>query len=156
MSAPGIDIKREIVRARIGADDWIIRNLNVFLDDELQGHGLGTEILGRQIESASKAGIKYLRTEAAGSINDESRVGYKVWPKLGYEGFIPRDVLAKLPPEFAGMTKISELYVTQAGRDWWEQNGETVMLSFDLTPGSYSMRVWNAYLDERRRQGRTP
>lgn len=149
----GVSVKREL---QTTSGKLVIDNINVFLADDKQGHGLGTEILGRQIEAAQQAGVQYLRTAAAGSPDDRSMIGYKIWPKFGYDGEL-RDVIRwKLPESLKDCKRISDLYATADGRAWWAANGETIGLKFDLTPGSYSMRVWEAYLRERQNRTRTP
>jgi len=150
----GISMIRELERPA-GAP-LKIHDVELFIAKEKQRHGLGTEIMGRQVEAATKAGASHfymtaLRNDFIGS-SGTTGVGYKVWPKFGYDAPLPLETIANLPPELAGATRVSDLYATAAGRAWWEQYGETLDMRFDLTPGSYSLQVWEAYL--RARQAR--
>lgn len=119
--------------------------------------GLGTKILASQIASAMKMGAKYLSCEAYRDTERPEWVGYKVWPKMGYDGEVPETVSNKLPPKLtkamkgAGAEKpwkVSDLYRTPGGQDWWEENGESFKAKFDLSEDSHSMMVFQAYLEK--------
>jgi len=73
-------------------------------------------------------------------------IGYKVWPKLGFDGEIPDRLRVILPKELQAAKLISDLYATPGGRQWWEQNGGSVRLAFDLPGDSLSWVIWRAYL----------
>jgi hypothetical protein len=113
-----------------------------------QRHGLGTRFLGRQVEQAVRLGIAEIRAYA---IRGDQRgdVGYRVWPILGFDGPLPRQVLDELPPELAGARRVSDLMATQEGREWWIRNGDDINLTFDLSPNSPALRRFRAYLRRR-------
>ena len=86
-------------------------------------------------------------------------IGYKVWPKYGYDGLIPAPCYrqlrgaSELPASVRNATKISELYKSKEGIAWWEKNGSWISMSFDLKPGSYSMKKMASYQAERASDG---
>jgi len=131
-------------------------------DPEMRGKGIGLEVFGRQVEEAIKQGFDYIETDAARVDSKDpadSMNGYYVWPRYGYDGEIPEenDLNRKAFDKF-GAKRLSDLYRTKEGREWWKENGTEVTLRFDLTEGSLSRRIWESYLDERnkRETGRTP
>lgn len=115
---------------------------NEIFTAEQSGGGLGLRAFGRQVEFASKLGFSKIKTEAAKS---DYFVGYKVWPKLGYDGPVSAYTKSVLPKQFSKATKISDLMRSQKGREAWAEHGEQTHMTFDLTKGSYSQRVLAAY-----------
>lgn len=116
----------------------------------------GADLLANQIRALKTLGGDRIETNAAGdarTAKDGGYVGYKVWPKLGYDGPIPLDTRQKMPPglkeQMGGSNRLSALYATAAGRSWWEEHGHSIYLSFDLGDNSYSMRTLAAYLANR-------
>jgi hypothetical protein len=146
---PGI-VGQERTLYRRG-NDVVIHN--DYFRTKNQGGGLGSEVIGRQMEQAQRLGVTKIETQAArwdSSDPKDAMIGYKVWPKMGYDGPLPmasRQKLAtsSLPPAQRSATKISELYKTKEGRDWWEKHGQSIDVSFDMRPGSYSRRAMSAY-----------
>ncbi len=102
------------------------------------------------VDQAQRSGINRIETSAvrldATLSSDDEKIGYKVWPKLGYDGDIPEDVLktSSLPSSLQGSTRLSDLMKTGEGRQWWEEHGDSVRLQFDMASDSLSMNVWNA------------
>lgn len=119
------------------------------------GHGKGAagRMMSRQIAIARKIGVKKITTEAARSspgliargLSKNPMVGYKVWPKFGYNAKIPSSVKRRLPQELRSAKTVQDLYKTQKGRDAWAEHGKSTYMTLDLTAGSQSMRVFNAY-----------
>lgn len=149
--AGGFETVRRLRRNLDG--DLVLINDQFYVDKERQGQGLGTRVFGRQVEAAARLGVKKVSTFAAGYPGGAEN-GYAVWPKFGYDGEIPPMTKAKLPPGFAGAERLSDLMRTKEGRGWWTENGESVGLTFDMTDGSLSRRVWDGYLG--RRAARNP
>lgn len=154
--ADGIQATR---RLRIGKDGKPeIYNAALYVRD--RGKGIGAEILGRQIEQAADLGIARMKVAAAGNPelaalkNDGLVIGFKVWPKFGYDGPISDEQRKALPEKLRDAKTIGELYRTKAGREAWAKHGSDLDLIFDLTPGSYSQRVWKAYREEKARDAR--
>jgi hypothetical protein len=126
---------------------------NFSLEIEDMGKGLGAQILGRQIENATRLGVERMLTMAVGE-KSSAYVGYQVWPKFGYDGPLNDEHRQALPDRFRGAEKISDLYRTKEGRDAWAEHGSDIDVTFDLTPGSYSHRVWRAYREEKARDAK--
>jgi hypothetical protein len=127
-----------------------------------EGKGLGITMLGRQVENATKWGFTSIDTVAGGfgsgttgkRTKEGDYNGYYTWPRLGYDGRIPSEIVDRLPPairtnaEAAGY-KLSGIMSTKGGRDWWMGHGTELKVKFDLTPGSYSQDTLNTYLKHR-------
>jgi hypothetical protein len=121
--------------------------------------GLGTKMFVSQVHQAKKAGLKYLKCDA--NRNDKNGVfGYKIWPKFGYDGEIPKKYVEMFPPailnkfEALGIKepyKISHLYSLSDGEGvkWWEENGGSIDVSFDLSDNSESMKTLTKYLEKK-------
>lgn len=144
-----------------------IYNDTLVLDDDAP-KGLGTKIFATQVAQAKAAGVKKIKCQA---FRDKSRpewVGYKVWPKLGYDGPIPfdgpldpelsTDTVPSLPDDLekriqkAGFKKpymVSHLYRIEGGQEWWEENGANFDATFDLSDDSLSLQVLGSYLEEK-------
>ena len=119
---------------------------NTFFRVETPGRGIGAEVFGRQVEQAAALGVARLETHASGAPGDPVYNGYDVWARFGYDAEIPAKVAATLPPSLATATRISDLMTTEAGRTWWTSHGTDFDGIFDLTPGSRSLAIWEAYL----------
>ena len=123
-----------------------IHNHLLTIDEDKQGGGIGVAIFGNQVREATARGVAYLDTTAE---RGEKFVGYKVWPKFGYDAPIPAALIPHLPPELDYVENISELMYNNGGREWWEEHGVTTDMKFDLGEESDSLAVWNAYRQER-------
>ena len=140
---------RTISKASNG--DIIIHN-DIF-KTKVSGGGFGSEMVGRQMEQAAKLGAKRVDTYAA---RGGDYVGYKVWPKYGYDGELSSGIrsqlrgASELPASVRNATKISDVYKSKEGIAWWDKNGSGMSMSFDLRPGSYSMKKMASYQAERR------
>lgn len=121
--------------------------VNKSIEVHEKGTGLGTKLFAEQVAALKAAGVKRIETDAA---RDEGVIGYKVWPKLGYDGPIPKTVEPR-PPEFAGAETVGALMATAAGRAWWDKHGDSAKLTFDLADGSRSLAVLRAYQEAKRR-----
>lgn len=120
---------------------------------EHQGGGVGQEMFGRQVETLAKLGVKEIEINAFRSGTEW--VGYKVWPKFGYDGAIPSRVAAKLPNDLKSAKTVQDLYRTKKGQDWWETNGDSFDATFDLAANSPHRQRWERYL-ERKAAARPP
>lgn len=113
---------------------------------------IGAEMLARQVEFAPGLGFKQIATEAAGSIDSLFFTGYRVWPGYGYDAPIPLALRPDLPASLRQARTILDLYESEAGRLWWKQNGLSLKMKFDLTPGSRSRRVLERLLAAREKK----
>lgn len=102
----------------------------------------------KSITEAEKAGVEEVSMVAAGSDSNDEYKGYRIWPRLGFDGIIPRNRItptyslrlgffekygSSLPDEILsdrakqekreGALTIQSLYDTKEGQRWWEENG---------------------------------
>jgi hypothetical protein len=109
------------------------------------------------IVEAEKIGVDRIEMLAAGSSRHKEFSGYRIWPRLGFDGVIPRGritptwSLAKgffssygsglsdriLSPrarkeKAAGALTIQALYETKEGQEWWEKNGGEMEMSLKI------------------------
>lgn len=133
-------IRAEIDHPDYGAVRWVFDDHieNVTFTAKETGKGLGTKVFAQQVAEAAAKGLKYIGTNA---IRTKHANGYYTWARLGYDG--------KVPMGQHGGKKVSELMKTKEGRDWWKEHGQSTAMTFDLTEGSQSRRVLDAYLQER-------
>ncbi len=142
--------------------------------NECMPEGLGTKLLVQQVKSAIKSKFKNLILEAEGDFENTSMVGYYVWPKLGYDtdfNFpffkksleindpIMKEKIIKLEQWLKqhkllnrkGDCRILDIYACKVdgkfiGQEIWRRYGEIIDLTFDLTPGSLSLRIFDRYV----------
>ena len=102
----------------------------------------------KSINEAEKVGVEEVGMLAAGSDSNDEFKGYRIWPRLGFDGIIPRNRItptysvrlgfferygSNLPDDILsdkakqekseGALTIQSLYETREGQRWWEQNG---------------------------------
>lgn len=111
----------------------------------------------KSITEAEKIGVEEVLMLAAGSDQDEKFKGYRIWPRLGFDGVIPRNRItptyslrlgffepygsnipdAILSPKAkaekkAGALTVQSLYETNEGQRWWEENGGAMGMSLQV------------------------
>lgn len=139
-----------------------IHNKEFWMKPEYQKSGLGTEIFARQVQFCQDAGLDYIECHAAqeNPLNpSKPHNGYYTWPRLGYDMSLTEEdgigdgdekVYRAARQAFPGAETVLDVMETKEGRDWWKANGTDMLeAKFDLTEGSRSMRVMEAYLEER-------
>ena len=106
---------------------------------EYQDKGIATKSLARQVFYAAKNGVKRIETFAPKS---NSMNGFYVWPKHGFEGNIPTDLVEKIRKRFKdpNMKTMQDIFDKPDGGSYWKQFGKDVEVTFDLTPGSRSLQ----------------
>jgi hypothetical protein len=121
--------------------------------DAAQGKGLGADIFARMVDQAT--GLKFDRI-AANAIRSQQSNGYYTWPRFGYDGDLAEMYTADrvpvhqaLPDSLKGASRVSDLMMTDEGKQWWKQHGGTNSMRFDLKPGSRSREVWDLYRREK-------
>jgi phage gp29-like protein/GNAT superfamily N-acetyltransferase len=125
-------------------DSKYISNDRLVVTKSLQGQGIGTALLAAQVRKAAELGFSHIETRAT---RNDGWNGYYTWARLGFDAPIIhvddkpiRDLLRA-----RGVERISDLIKTPDGREWWMKNGGSYKGEFDLTPGSLSRRVLDAY-----------
>lgn len=122
----------------------------------------------KSINEAEKAGVDEVGMLAAGSDADDMFKGYRIWPRLGFDGIIPRNKItptfslrlgfferygSNLPDEILsdrakqekseGALTIQSLYDTKEGQRWWEKNGGS--MGMFLRVGDNKDTGWQRY-----------
>lgn len=124
----------------------VIDNVEFYLKPAYRGHGIGTMSLMTQALAANELGIQRIWAVAAGG-DGSGDVGYKVWPKLGYDTAIPVDILRKMPQDEliqAGLDVTKPVLLSRL-RDvglfsLWEEHGSGCFMEFDVSSlDSWSM-----------------
>lgn len=142
---PEYKMAREFFREK-GTGDLVCNNS--YFEAYETRTGLGSKVFSKQVATLKDAGFKRMETLAArGDVDGYLMNGYYTWPRLGYNGEIPSNV--KLPPDLASAKTLHDLMKTQQGRAFWKRNGGSMFMNFDLSDGSDSMRVLDAYRQER-------
>lgn len=134
-----------------------VHNDMFFLKKKFQGGGEGTKQFSDQVRACAAAGVDRITTLAG---RGRTMNGYATWPILGYDAKLSDAYRAGMPPlpkELASATTIQELFALPGGIDWWSgakgedgkrHGGKGVMMdmTFDLSPGSPSIKRLNGYL----------
>ncbi len=131
------------LKKRMDGSDTVFME-NDFFKTHDNGKGLGAKLFADQVDRCREAGIERIETVAARGSGEY--VGYKVWPKLGYDGKLSDSALSELPKQFQSAKTIQELYRMPGGVDAWDKFGQSIHLMFDLRDGSQSMERLNKYL----------
>lgn len=134
-----------------GPDGELICHNDTFhVAPDLQGKGVGGRIFHSQVHELRKAGFARIETEAARD-DEIGTIGYKVWPRLGYDGPLGSMVDQAKKSGFAlsENSTLLDLLEQPGGREWWDKNGESISLSFDLSDGSRSMSIFNRYWERK-------
>lgn len=118
-----------------------------------KGKGLGIQLFTNQVKQLSEMGASKIKCQAAGRKGEET-VGYKVWPKFGYDGPLSDEHKQALSSQFQSVSTIQELYAIPGGREEWEEKGFDIDLSFDLKPNSKSMEILDEYLEKKKSEGK--
>jgi hypothetical protein len=145
-------------------------DVNLFRDKSKVGHelkdesrtppGMGAAMLVKQVNTAKSLGIRTIHNYSA---DGKGYNGYYTWPRYGanapltseirsktleperYDAF--RSALSQRFPDLASKKDLTlqDLMSTQPGRDFWKQHGFGLQATFDLTPGSQTMRAFESY-----------
>lgn len=109
----------------------IVSNDRFALKRELQGKGIGKVALALEVEAAHGLGFHSIIADAAGRAGDASYSGYLVWPRLGFDGVLPPDVINGFPSgllQVLGLLDGEECRVswfTSSAERWacWQRHG---------------------------------
>ncbi|WP_257386387.1 hypothetical protein [Tahibacter caeni] len=145
-------LQRPIERRIFQQDDGthvldVIGNDSFILEEAWQGRGIGRCALALQVEAAYRLGFSHLIADAVGASGGEYS-GYAVWPKLGYDGQVPEDVLKRFEPGVLadlGLTqmplKVSDFMTTPERVAAWEKFGCGFPMRFMLSSGSKALEA---------------
>ena len=147
-----VSIQHDKYSCRREISTSIIKNVVLLVWEP--GQGLGLSIFSQQVDSAVKMGFSKIQTSPTRGRNYN---GYYTWPRLGYDAdisqgtFIFNEKVMK-EAQLKGYKKVSDFFKTEEGRQFWKDNGDGGFPAiFDLTEGSQSRRVLDAYRSEKER-----
>ena len=137
----------------IGKDgeETVIENSGFYIEESKKGLGTGLRSFATQVHFSAKFGLSRIETTASGMAGTDNN-GYYTWPRLGYDCKISdmaSDVSASVNRKYPKAEKLSDIMATKEGRDWWKAEGSGFMAEFDLSKGSQSRQVLDAYVQER-------
>lgn len=127
-----------------GATISVMHNVEFYLRKEYQGQGIGAHCLAYEAMAAFQLEFSKIVANAA----NHPDVGWKVWPRLGYDAIVDPDILQKMQDELTqrgvvsspGGLRISDLW-DQGHFDLWEKYGTGCMMEFDVSSRhSWSMQ----------------
>ena len=145
---PNYSATRFIARDTKG--NLYIKNNTFFMNRGKTGTGLGTQVFSDQVAWAKEKGVAYIETDAGRSTRMN---GYYTWARMGYDAPLDNvygEVGSAAKQAFPEAKTVQDIMATPKGREWWKENGGSIdAAKFDLTDGSRSMRIHQAYLQER-------
>jgi GNAT superfamily N-acetyltransferase len=122
----------------------IMHNVEFYLKKAYRQQGIGTIALATEARAAFELGFTKIVANAANAPD----VGWRVWPKLGYDAVVDPDVFQKMQKELddlnfscvQGHLRISHLW--DSGLYFlWEDHGAGCIMEFDVSRAdSWSMR----------------
>jgi hypothetical protein len=134
----------------VGTADLFIESLHIdhfFLNERKTPLSLGTFAFSLCAITAHLAGLAHISLIAAGGKGFGKRhIGYKVWPKLGFDAELPPDEIDGAPHLQACRTVQDVLALDAA---WWDEHGSQRRMEFDLGAHSTSWRKLIPYLSEK-------
>lgn len=136
-----------LVTEEIGTTDLFIDALHIdhfFLNERTTPPNLGTFAFALSAITAHLLGLAHVSLVAAGGKGFNPRhIGYKVWPKLGFDADL-------LPGEFDDAPRLhgcqSVQDVLAVDPTWWGLNGSQRRMTFDLAADSRSWRKLLTYV----------
>lgn len=123
-----------------GNGNAVLHNRGYYLRDALQGQGIAWAALCLQVEVAHRVGVArievHLEANARGALTN--RIGRLQWPKLGFDGPVPAEVLQALGTAQRARLRLSpspllsELLATPEGLNHWTHHPVACALTLDL------------------------
>ena len=136
-----------LVTEEIGTTDLFIDALHIdhfFLNERNTPTNLGTFAFALSAIAAHRLGLAHVSLVAAGGKGFNPRhIGYKVWPKLGFDADLLAGEIDEAPQCNGCRTVLDVLAIDPA---WWEQNGSQRRMTFDLAADSRSWRKLLPYV----------
>jgi hypothetical protein len=118
------------------------------------------QVFAKEAKTLSGMGVSRIVTDMAGW-RGSSDQGYRIWPMFGYntkpgqiestakdfikDTSVSSSERSRIRVIGASKVTVLDLYRTAEGQNWWRQHGGNTSGYFDLTPGSRSMQVLQAY-----------
>ncbi|EIC28016.1 phage head morphogenesis protein, SPP1 gp7 [Methylomicrobium album] len=125
----------------------VMHNDYFALEPAFRKQKIGTRSFAQQVATLATLGVVSIETYAAGSFEEKAYNGYYTWPRLGYDAPLTAQDIAALPPELRTARSVLDLMASEAGRAWWQTHGGPREMVFDLSAGSRSRRILQAYLE---------
>lgn len=133
-----------------GTPELFIEGLHVdhfFLNERVSPIGLGTITFALCAITAHLARLGKISLIAAGGAGYASRhIGFKVWPRLGFNALLLPDETQSAPHLLQCQTVQDVLTTDQR---WWDEHGSQRLMTFDLGAGSASWRKLVSYVSEK-------
>lgn len=141
-------IRYESVRYLTLAHDRVeLHNHVLKLNEDYQGLGLGPRIVATGLIQAELIGVEVVTVTAAGEAGNQDWYGYLQWPKMGFDGPLPKWADRYLPDALRGKVKqFTDFLMYPAGLQWWAKHGTTTELEFDLEGAPLSRVALLEYL----------
>ena len=140
-----------------GEADLFIDGLHVdhyFLNGHQTPPTLGTIAFALCAITAYLTGLSQVSLVAAGGRGfDDQYVGYKVWPKLGFDASLEPGEVAHVP-HLAHCSTVQQVSATDW--TWWEDQGSQRLMTFDLAAHSTSWQKLLPYVSRKLSHGSLP
>lgn len=142
--------KAGLVSLAVGETELFIDALHVdhfFLNEQATPDGLGTFAFALCAITAHLAGLAHISLVAAGGVGFNPRhVGYKVWPRLGFDAALLAGE-TQAAPYLAACHTVQDVLAIDA--DWWDAHGSQRLMTFDLTAQSRAWQKLVTYSSEK-------
>lgn len=140
-----------------GEADLFIDGLHIdhyFLHGHRTPPTLGTIAFALCAITAHLTGLSQVSLVAAGGRGfDEQYIGYKVWPKLGFDAPLEAGEVADTP-HLAHCSTVQQVLATDSA--WWEDQGSQRLMTFDLAAHSTSWQKLLPYVYRKLSHGSLP
>ena len=140
-----------------GGTDLFIDGLHVdqyFLNERHTPATLGTLAFALCAITAHQAGLSQVSLVAAGGRGfNQHHVGYKVWPKLGFNAPLWPGEVAQAP-HLIHCQSVQDVLAVDA--TWWEDHGSQRLMTFDLRASSTSWQKLLPYTAKKLSAGGLP
>jgi phage gp29-like protein len=131
-----------------------LSNEGIKVQAGMQKSGIGTRIFAKQVQFAVQHGFGGIDCVATRS---ETMIGYKFWPKTGYDGEFDEHTYERVAAQFGpDVSTIQKLFDKIGGEEWWEANGESMHMQFDLHADSRNRMILDRYLRKKRAAEKIP
>ena len=138
----------------LGVPELFIQGLHIdhfFLNEHESPVGLGTIAFALCAITAHLARLGKISLIAAGGVGYDSRhIGFKIWPRFGFNAKLLPSEVQNTPHLSQCQTVLDVLAVDQL---WWDEHGSQRLMTFDLAAGSASWRKLIDYLSRNERAG---